>query len=278
MKKEELLDLLNSDLGSGRTSLMMACVNLNVELVRKLIAAGIDIDKKDLNGFSALALTIDVHFIRIDQRQKGTEQKRYEIVKMLIDAGADIKIDKQIFGNAIFYGLITIVVELISKGASVNQSLTVEGYSPLMIAILSGDTLMIEYLISNGAKINQKALKGETALILSVKTSWEHLCISRESKRSLTCEIVKSLLSANAKVNLCDKDGNDALIYASKTNHFAVIKELVAAGAHLNVKNKVGKDFYDLLTNEKIKSWVFMHFPKFAKEKQRNLDASKFGI
>lgn len=279
MEKQDLLDLLNENYIDGQTPLMMACRKLDSYLVSNLVAAGVNINKKDYRESNAFLILLNAHPTQSDDKHHDLyEDHRYDIAKVLINAGADITSDNQILVDAIILGYLKIVELLISTGVKVNQRLTARGYTPFMIAVLSGEPEIINFLASKGADINQITKNRETALILAIKVGWDIFTFPKKSKRVVIHLLVKFLLSKKAKVNLSDKEGNSALIYAAKLNHFTVIKGLIASGAYLKKKNMEGKDFYDLLTNEKIKSWVFKHFPKFAKEKQRNLDAAKFGI
>ncbi|KAJ9441346.1 hypothetical protein DIPPA_13738, partial [Diplonema papillatum] len=51
-------------------------------------------------------------------------------------------------------------------------------------------------------------------------------------------EVVKELIAAGAKVDVQDNDGSTALQSASYFGHSEVVKELIAAGAKVDVQAK----------------------------------------
>jgi len=65
-------------------------------------------------------------------------------------------------------------------------------------------------------------------------------------------DLVKLLIKAGASVNVKNKYGYTALMYASINNHLDIVKLLIKAGADINIKNNFGFDaiFY---ANDKIK-------------------------
>lgn len=72
--------------------------------------------------------------------------------------------------------------------------------------------------------------------------NWRYPC-SRVNTLMFACGedlsvIVRRLLAQGAYVNAMDKDGWNALIYASHNGHLNTIQLLLAAGSHLNHQNK----------------------------------------
>ena len=109
---------------------------------------------------------------------------------------------------------------LIEKGAKVNSLSCFDSFVPLMAAAEKGHLEMVKLLIEKGANVNKSTSTGERALYLAAKMG------------HINC--VKALLQAGANVNAPSKCGESALMNAVKTggeNTFAVVQELVAAGA-----------------------------------------------
>lgn len=109
------------------TLLMQAAYAGNLAMVKSLIEAGADVNAKDERGWSAISRAV-----------YNAEQKRgfAEVVKVLIDSGADIE-------AAISYGV-----------------------RPLMLAAGYGETAVVEALLKAGADVLAKNEGGYTALMM----------------------------------------------------------------------------------------------------------------
>lgn len=135
-----------------------AIVMGNIDEVKRLVKAGVDINKKfdigENRGFSALILA--AYF------------GRAEIGKVLIDAGADIN-EKTSDGLTLLHcvaqspsGNKAVTELLIAKGLDVNAKYTSkgsvesQGATPLHSAVAKGNLEVAEVLIKNGAEVNAK--------------------------------------------------------------------------------------------------------------------------
>ena len=91
----------------GRTSLMLASVHNNIEIVKLLIDARVDVNLQEKDGWTALMF--------------ATTNYNKKIVKLLIDAGADINIKNNKGNTALIFSKIIKnkeIIELLkSKGA-----------------------------------------------------------------------------------------------------------------------------------------------------------------
>ena len=101
---------------------------------------------------------------------------------------------------------------LLDAGADANAPVTKGGYTPLMLASISGSNELVALLIEHGAKVNAANPGGVTALM-----------IAAAGNRS---SIVGLLLKSGADVNARSEDGRTALSIAQANNSDAVVKTM----------------------------------------------------
>jgi ankyrin repeat protein len=100
--------------------------------------------------------------------------RNLEMMKLLLDSGADIHLKTASGSGALIYaaqtGDLRTVVLLLEKGAEVNVK-TVLGYTALMFAASaeSNDPEVIKALLAKGAEVDVKGSDGETALSLALQ-------------------------------------------------------------------------------------------------------------
>jgi hypothetical protein len=124
---------------------------------------------------------------------------------------------------------------------SQNISAEIKG-DALARAAAHGDVELLQLLIRNGADVNYAVDQGQTVLMLAAARGIYSQC---GNDPLLTfyrgnVEEVKSLLAAGARVDDADGDGNTALMLASKNARSDCVKLLLDAGANVQVKNKYG--------------------------------------
>ncbi len=154
-----------------------------------------------------------------------------EIVRALLDKGADANATDDIRTTPLFFGVVsgnTQVVDLLLKhGAKINQTGPV-GTSLLLTSAGQGRIEMMQYLLSHGSDVKERNALGETALI----------CTVRYARMP---DAVKLLLDHHIDVNAQDNARKTALFYSrnpsprlapSQTKLLpGVIAELIHAGA-----------------------------------------------
>ena len=129
--------------------------------------------------------------------------------------------------RAIMEGDTAAAVESLSQGADVNAKGKYSGWTPLILAAKKGNTELVKLLLSHGADINAKSgTRNRTAIM--------------EAARNRNVETVKALLMANTDIDAADWEGNTVLMFAAISGQSAIVDELVAYGADVNVKNKTG--------------------------------------
>jgi quinoprotein dehydrogenase-associated probable ABC transporter substrate-binding protein len=104
---------------------------------------------------------------------------------------------------------------LLDAGADVNAPVAKGGYTPLMLASISGSRELAGSLIQHGAKVNAANPGGVTALM-----------IAAGGNRS---SVVELLLQSGADVSARSEDGRTALSIAQANNSDAVVKILEQA-------------------------------------------------
>ena len=124
----------------------------NIKAVKQHLAAGTDVDAKDMNGWTPL------HHAALNGQK--------ETAVILIGEGADVNAGDKIITPlhyAAQYGDKEIVELLVAKGANVNAK-NKRGLTPLQDAAVFGQTEIAELLITNGADVNAMDNVGKTPI------------------------------------------------------------------------------------------------------------------
>lgn len=224
----------------------------NVALVRKIIS-----EKPD-------AINFNIHVLHQDKAatalmlaaEKGSE----EIVRMLLDAGADPNLQNKKCETALMLAIPKrhkdIVAILLDKGADPN--LESEGkYTALTYAIQAANWSSLEFkeiiamLLAKGANPNLQNDYGKTPLMYAVL---------RHAK-----EVVEMLLNAGADINLQDDEFQTALMYAVLENSKEMVEILLNAGADFEMININAISAFTLA-----KEKGFVGIEKILEESRRN--------
>jgi ankyrin repeat protein len=179
-------------------ALILAAQKQDMELVKRLLA-----EQADPNVESSCACAhhhrLHHHTALVAAVWAGNES----IIKLLADAGA--KIDHVVTRrNLTPLHLVcqddddraAVAQLLIDEGADVNVK-DADGFTPLMIAIVSGNENIVKVLIDEGADVNAKEAKGFTPLMIAIVSGNEN--------------IVKVLLSS-PKIDVNMGDGKEGAL------------------------------------------------------------------
>ena len=174
------------------------------DVVRELIAAGLDIEKRNRGGDTALVSSA-IH-------------NNYPVLRALLEAGAnpdatgwgDSRVPMLKVGNSVVTCL------LLRYGADPNRR-DARGETSLMSAAEVGDDRKARLLSENGANPDLQDSQGRTPLMhaLTGALQLQHSFVSARSKDV----VAKLLIKAGADVSIQDKRGRDALAYAEKNGH-----------------------------------------------------------
>ncbi len=178
--------------------LIKAASEGNKDLVELLIDTGMDIDKQDCDGNTAL-MYASIH-------------NQCDVIKILVDGGADVNATNHDQATALmiacYSGCQVIVKLLLEKSAHVNA---VDAFcsTALMFASINGYYTIAKLLLEAGADVNASDDLDNTALMDASQQDHQ--------------ELVKLLLDLGADVTAVDRDGNTALMIALASGHKEII-------------------------------------------------------
>ena len=179
------------------------------------------VGKKDRNDFLLYVLS-------------QSQQQPLEIVRVLIDKGADVNqpsSSSTALMRAARAGYVDIVRLLLSKGAQVNVN--VDDGTPLMVAVNAGQVEIMKLLLAAGADIKAVHRMGDQALMMAAEQR-----SYRTPSAEPNAEVVQLLLDHGADPKARGEWNRTALMLA---NTAAKVKLLVAKGAEVDAKDEYGQ-------------------------------------
>ena len=222
----------------GFTALIYACINVNSEVVNLLLQS-----KANPNQENALALMF------------SALQGCPDIVQLLLEYGADPNSISDIDGfTALHYVLesytktphnddnekkLTIIQQLLEKGANIINIQNENGLTALMMASDEGLSEVVELLLQNGADPNIRDKNGRTAIHYIMILDDRETPRPSEKMMSDKLEILQLLIVKGINVNIKDRNGATALIIASIVGFTEAVKLLLHAGADPNVASSL---------------------------------------
>ncbi|KAG9393929.1 Ankyrin repeats (3 copies) [Carpediemonas membranifera] len=203
----------NHRANDGRTPLMAATLDNNVEIIELLIKCGwADLSMRDGNSLTAL----DLACIR----------GHVETVTVLVEAGSEYLSTPTPLVLAAFHNQVAIVELLLNAGATLDLQRK-DGRTALMVACVNGHADSAGFLVSAGADCTKVSSTGASALYLAALFGF--------------AGIVKLLLDANqSMINVANKDGSTPL-HASADGHIDVVRLLIDRGANLDCRANDGR-------------------------------------
>jgi ankyrin repeat protein len=201
----KIVNKLNDD---NKTVLMHAAMCENAEIVKMLIDAGADVNKKDKNGMTAL-----MHAVY--NLGQTSPKSNVEISKILIESGADVNMVTEYNDTALHLlcsktkDMVEVADLLIKAGADVNVKDSNER-TPLMEAVLQKNIKIVKSLIESGADINIKNSLNKTALMIAREYGYT--------------DIVKLLTDAEKNIKI--KDSNKIIIGLTGHRDVKNVKEV----------------------------------------------------
>lgn len=212
------------------TALYQAVLNLNPKLVEYFLDKGASIEKAggtDVYGNIMMAAagskfnnSNDKSPVDLTLLEKSAENSA-KIMQMIIDKVNKKLINDSLEGKtpliiAVGNSYIDTAKILIENGANIN-AVDIEGWSALSYAVNNGDIEIAKLLLTNKAKI-----KGE--LLLAIKSPIVESSIN----------IMKLLIDNKANINYTDENGFNPLNIAIESGDMELTKFLITNGANVN--------------------------------------------
>jgi len=216
-KKHVLLQLpdkinVNFQLKDGRTALMFACCNDDLNVVKDLCDKGADVNLVE-NEYKNSALFMSISKNKID------------ISKYLINNGANVNLLNIYNENVLFWAVVhknnELVELLCSKGCNINI-FNNKGEHPLFLAIKLKEYEIVKILIKYKANLEMKEnIYEDTPLLAAMKSE----------------EIASLLIDSGANIHAENKIKDTPIHIATLLNNFPIVKKLYEKGADLNKMN-----------------------------------------
>ena len=206
---------------TGRTPLLTAVMNKDVDIVRLLLRSGADINRV-MYGVTALSTAARVHST--------------ELVNLLIgEGGADLN---ALMGVALVeaanQGDLEIVDMLLRNGADINQA-TFSGMNPLSTAAWSRAGTREEvfnFLVLNGANVNHAMDIGRGGIALAVLAG--------------RLDIIEMYLRNGADIHVVDNSGQTLLMMAASNGHLDVVEVLIEQGVDVGAVDNQDRSALDV--------------------------------
>jgi ankyrin repeat protein len=203
------IGLAGSLIAAARAPLADALEQRDTSGVRKLLAAGADVNAGQVDGTTAL------HW--------AAYQDDAETAALLVLKGANVNAVNRYgmppLASACTNGNAAMVKLLLQAGADANATLK-GGESVLMLAARSGNVDAVKALLARGAKTDTRERLGQTALMWAAADG--HTAV------------VRALIEAGADINVTLDSGFKAIFFAVRGGHLETVRALMAAGADVN--------------------------------------------
>lgn len=228
---------MNATDNEGRTPLLCVLDNKRTDAALFLIENGADPEVSDATGHKAIDYAT-AHGLRevVAKLSKGDNKDAHgntplhqaayngqsEIIRTLLTSSSKEMLDATNDGGqtplilACMQGNLMIVNLLLDAGADANRAL-LDGSAPLHFAAQSGNKFIGQALIKSKAQVDAQNSSGESPLIIA----------SKEGNN----EFVSVLIEAHANVNLADNLQHTALHYASERGYNEIVELLLGEGA-----------------------------------------------
>ncbi|EFA83897.1 hypothetical protein PPL_02967 [Heterostelium album PN500] len=264
-KKDDLRLDVNTKFEGGCTATFFAAYHGNVELLKRLMACGADINLTEENGVSPLAVACvqgKIAAVELllsenhDPSQRvtgliGACQYGYaQVVRRLLDTGIDVNIEVDDEGATPLYVAVEtareeVVALLLSRGADPARHRLF--YYPIHVATQISNYPIMERLLKSGAKPDVRTRDGATSLLIaaqngfiravdilqSYKASPNIQMVDGSSPLYVACSrhhantALKLLDSPDIDVNLKLEDGTTVLHVLAQYGNTSLIKELL---------------------------------------------------
>lgn len=222
---------------NNATLLMWAVYSGDLGLVKLLVDFGADFSTKgiiytsdgesyygNLTGIAAALDKIEILQFLIENCKINVDDKEFIIETGLEEGWTAIQ-------WASYMGNDEIVKYLIDNKANIDANHTIDGGTPLLLALQNLNITTAKLLIEHGADVNLKWSNGWAAI---------HFAVNNRMY-----EITKMLIDNGADVNTKTQDGYNSLVLGAYGYYYSCCQLLMENGADANVKDKNGYSALD---------------------------------
>ncbi|CAN5785932.1 hypothetical protein BH09VER1_BH09VER1_18280 [soil metagenome] len=244
---------VNERAQDGNTPVAIAAMVGKLELVKRLVEAGADVNAQIAGNYTVLRRAMGSRNVEVLEYliSKGARVNELfpggggnplmvaagggevEVAKLFLDHGADAKMRAKDGKDALILaaqrGHDEVITLLVAHGAEVNRK-DKDGMTALMWAAQVGQSKTVEALIQSGADVNGATQDGCTALFLA--------SAGRAKDRDYA-GVVRALLAAGAKPSAMDAQGMTPLVCAAGYGATDRVEALVKGGA--DIKGEEGR-------------------------------------
>jgi len=250
------IDLPDPD---GVSPLLLAIMNVNWDLAKRLIEAGADVNQWDIYGEAPLFTAVNLRS-RVDGGRASidpvNETTGIEIVRMLLERGADPN------------------MQLFFRPAGLRGSTNTRGSTPLIRAAANGDLEVVRLLLEHGA---------DPTLYMADRQTPIHAVLAGRASEQDALELIEILHEAGTDVNVValvhhleEVRGGSALHYAVRKRYKKVIEALAGYGIDMDLKDQDGLTALDYTQSRGFMPFNTLQTPLYPEEAEllRSLGAT----
>ena len=234
----EFLGKKINKLYEGKTPLMWAVEARDLKVVEKLIELGADINIKNNEGMSALNIAFNSLSGDIVEKllENGATLDASRLQKNIILMGAAYVGDEKIIEKLVEY------VDLSNLDLNVTDA---SNRTPLMLAIIRGNSGVAQGLIGLGADVNIKDVWNRSPLMMAIETG-----------DLATASVLLDFVD-DVDIDAKDELGRNALMRAVFLGHVDIAKKLIERGADVKAKDNQGVAVLEFAQDENVRKAIF---------------------
>jgi ankyrin repeat protein len=229
----------NLDDPDGVSPLLESVLNFHFDIAAFLIKRGVDVDKWDAWGRSALYEAMDLDVVPVGgraDRPSLDQVTSLQLIKMLLLAGANPNLQLKLFPP--YRSLRD------DRGA---DSLLTVGATPLLRAAKGGDLPAMQLLLAHGANVEIPTASGVSPLLAAAGIGSSSLDTrGRYKTQPQAIAVVQALLDGGANINETDRTGETALHGAASWGWNDLVRTLAERHANLMAKDARGRTAADV--------------------------------
>jgi ankyrin repeat protein len=219
--------------------LLESVLNFHFDIAAFLVKRGVEIDKWDTWGRSALYEAVDLDVVPVGgraDRPSLDQVSSLQLIRMLLEAGANPNLQLKLFPP--YRSLRD------DRGA---DGLLSVGATPLLRAAKGGDLPAIQLLLTHGANVELATATGVNPLLAASGVGSSALDTrGRYKTQPQAIAAVQALLADGANVNATDHSGQTALHGAASWGWNDLVRTLADHHANLLAKDVRGRTAADV--------------------------------